>query len=101
MAYAVVMATVGGYSAPQCRMKVSGSTSSLNADLSGASSFKGYDFKAENVNVHASGASSARVNCSNKLEAHGSGASSIRYKGKPKDKDAHKSGASSVEGIDD
>jgi Putative auto-transporter adhesin, head GIN domain len=81
-------------------MIVKGVSNFQKLDLSGASSYKAYDLLTKETVVHASGASSARVNTSSKLDAHASGASSIRYKGKPESKDFHKSGAASIEGID-
>lgn len=81
-------------------MEIQGETSFQKLDLSGASSYKAYNFRSSESVVHASGASSARINVSGQLDAHASGASSIRYKGKPSDKDFHKSGAASIEGID-
>ncbi len=50
---------------------------------SGASSIKGEDFVARELTVSASGASSARVNVTGTLTTRTSGASSIRYAGKP------------------
>ena len=50
---------------------------------SGASEIKGDRFAAKKLSVTASGASSARVNVSGTLTARASGASSIRYAGKP------------------
>ena len=80
-------------------LEIEGESDFQRLDLSGASSYKAYDFNSAECVVHASGASSARVNVSKKLDAHASGASSIRYKGKPESKDFHKSGAASIEGI--
>jgi hypothetical protein len=51
--------------------------------VSGASNLKGEEFATRNLSVIASGASSARVNASGTLKAETSGASSIRYAGKP------------------
>ncbi len=81
-------------------MVVSGESSFQRLDLSGAASYKAYDLITAESVVHASGASSARVNVTKKLDAHASGASSIRYKGSPGEKDIHKSGAASIDGID-
>ena len=50
---------------------------------SGASGIKGEDFVARELTVSASGASSARVNVTGTLTTRTSGASSIRYAGKP------------------
>lgn len=68
----------------------------LNGEVSGASSFKGKDFPAKEVNIDASGASSAAVVASATIHAEASGASSIRYSGSVKDIHSSTSGASSV-----
>ncbi|WP_149240722.1 head GIN domain-containing protein [Dyadobacter sp. 32] len=68
----------------------------LNGEVSGASSFKGKDFPAREVNIEASGASSAAVVASAAIHAEASGASSIRYSGDAKDIHSSTSGASSV-----
>ena len=81
-------------------IEVVGEADFQRLDLSGAASYKGYDLKTSESVVHASGASSARVNVSKKIDAHASGASSIRYKGNPQEKEFHKSGAASIDGID-
>ena len=51
--------------------------------VSGASEIKGDGFVAKEINVTASGASSARVNVTRTLTTETSGSSSIRYAGKP------------------
>lgn len=68
----------------------------LNGEVSGASTFKGRDFPAKEVNIDASGASSAAVVASTTIHAEASGASSIRYSGNVKDIHSSTSGASSV-----
>jgi hypothetical protein len=68
----------------------------LNGEVSGASSFKGRDFPAKEVNIEASGASSAAITASNAIHAEASGASSIRYSGDAKNIRSSTSGASSV-----
>jgi len=68
----------------------------LNGEVSGASTFKGRDFPAKEVNIDASGASSAAVAANTTLHAEASGASSIRYSGSVKDIHSSSSGAGSV-----
>ncbi len=73
-----------------------GMTKNLELDLSGASNVEAGNLKAENVSVEASGASSADVFASNKLEADLSGASIVAYSGSPKDFIKKVSGASRI-----
>jgi carbon monoxide dehydrogenase subunit G len=73
-----------------------GSCEVLNGEVSGASSFRGRDFPAKDVNIEASGASSAAITASNVIHAEASGASSIRYSGDAKNVRSSSSGASSV-----
>ena len=68
----------------------------LNGEVSGASSFKGGDFQTKEVNIDASGASSAAVVASAAIHAEASGASSVRYSGSAKDIHSSASGASSI-----
>lgn len=77
-------------------LTLSGETTVLNGEISGASSFKGRDFQSKEVNMEASGASSASVVANNALRAEASGASSIRYSGSVKNIHSNTSGASSV-----
>lgn len=76
---------------------VAGMTKDLKIDLSGACGIDAAELKAENVSVDASGASSADVFVSNRLEADLSGASTVTYSGSPKDLSKKVSGASSVQ----
>lgn len=73
-----------------------GETKDLKLRLSGAGEAHCYELKAENTDVHISGAGSADVYASVKLEAHVSGAGSISYKGSPKTVNQQVSGAGSV-----
>jgi hypothetical protein len=77
-------------------LTLTGNSDVLNGEISGASSFKGRDFHSKEVNLEASGASSAAVVANNALRAEASGASSIRYSGNVKDVSSSTSGASSV-----
>ena len=75
---------------------LAGNCDVLNGEVSGASSFKGRDFRSKEVNIDASGASSAAIVASNTIHAEASGASSIRYSGGAKDVHSSTSGASSI-----
>ncbi|HEV7381310.1 MAG TPA: head GIN domain-containing protein [Dyadobacter sp.] len=77
-------------------LTLTGRADVLNGEISGASSFKGRDFQSKEVNLEASGASSAAVVANNALRAEASGASSIKYSGSVKDVHSSTSGASSV-----
>ncbi len=77
-------------------LTLTGRSAVLNGEISGASSFKGRDFQSKEVNMEASGASSAAVVANNALRAEASGASTIRYSGNVKDIHSSSSGASSV-----
>jgi hypothetical protein len=79
-----------------CDFEASGSGDDLIVDVSGASSVKMYDYLVKGASVDASGASSVKVNVSDMLKLHATGASSIDYKGSATIKDMHSSGASSV-----
>ena len=73
-----------------------GAGDDLIVDVSGACSVKMYDYLAKGASVDASGASSVKVNVSDILKVHASGASSIDYKGAASIKDMNSSGASSI-----
>jgi hypothetical protein len=63
--------------------KITGHTDYLKVDASGASHLKALDFFARNVDVEASGASSAQVHVQKSLKVDASGASHVKYKGSP------------------
>jgi len=79
-----------------CDFEASGSGDDLIVDVSGASSVKMYDYFVKGASVDASGASSVKVNVSDILKPHATGASSVDYKGNPTIKEMQSSGASSV-----
>jgi hypothetical protein len=79
-----------------CYFEASGSGDDLVLDISGASSVKMYDYQVKGASVDASGASSIKLNVSDILKPHATGASSIDYKGTATIKEMHSSGASSV-----
>ena len=63
--------------------KISGHTDYLKVEASGASHLKALDFFARNVDVDASGASSAQLHVQKSLKVDASGASHVKYKGSP------------------
>jgi hypothetical protein len=76
--------------------EASGSGDDLIVDVSGATSVKMYDYLVKGASVDASGASSIKLNVSDFLKPHATGAISIDYKGNPTIKEMQSSGASSV-----
>jgi hypothetical protein len=62
---------------------LTGETRDFSIEGSGASDIKCFDLMTENTTLDVSGASSAEVNASVKLDVHASGASGIKYKGTP------------------
>lgn len=78
---------------------ISGETKKAAVESTGASSVKAFDLLAEEVKVNASGASSASVFGSVRLDLDASGASDIRYKGSDA-ATSNSSGASSIKKAD-
>ena len=76
-----------------------GQTKSVEIGLSGAAHAHCYDLLSENVKVDISGAGSAEVYASMKLEASVSGAGNVSYKGNAPSVNQHVSGAGSVEKV--
>lgn len=93
--------------APHVSAEVSGSgnidlkgeTKSADLDLTGAGHAHCFDLKSENTKVEISGAGSAQVYASVRLDAEVSGAGSVDYKGGAS-VDQHVSGAGSVHKVD-
>lgn len=77
-------------------MTINGSATNFSIDASGASSFKGYDFKTDFCNAEVSGASSVKITVNKELSAKATGASDLRYQGEGLIRDIKTSGASSV-----
>ncbi len=77
-------------------LHLKGNTKELEFDLSGVGSANCYDLLSENTRVNISGAGSAEVFASVKLEAEVSGVGSIHYKGNPTEVKQSVSGAGSV-----
>ncbi|RFM34182.1 head GIN domain-containing protein [Chitinophaga silvisoli] len=82
---------IGAVDAPQVSVAVTGSgdvklkgeTKDLDVDIAGSGSFKGYDLRAENTNVHVGGSGDAQVHASVKLDVQVSGSGSVDYHGNP------------------
>jgi len=77
-------------------VKLSGNIKNAVIDISGASSLSAADLIIGICKIHASGASSAKINVENELDVHSSGASNIRYKGKALVVKVRSTGASSI-----
>lgn len=77
-------------------MRISGTVGKINVDLSGASTFKGYELATQYCNARASGASDIRITVNKELSVNVSGASDVYYRGEALIRDIKTSGASSV-----
>jgi hypothetical protein len=75
---------------------ISGNAADLKVDASGASDFKGFDLVTNYCDARATGASSVNITVNKELNAHASGASSVRFKGEGLIRDIKTSGASNV-----
>lgn len=73
-----------------------GETQSLYGTVSGASSLKAYKLNTPVASVTASGASTAKVFATEKINANATGSSTIKFKGDPKDVSAEASSSSSI-----
>ncbi|MFC5409201.1 head GIN domain-containing protein [Larkinella bovis] len=78
---------------------LTGQAKRLEGEVSGATTLKAYDLKVAKARVDVSGASSARLNVTDRLEAEASGASSVTYRGSASIR-SNTSGASSVRSVD-
>ncbi|MBL7137540.1 MAG: DUF2807 domain-containing protein [Bacteroidales bacterium] len=76
-------------------IKLVGQAQEVNIETSGASKLDAFDFEVKDLSIYASGATEANVNASGVLKISASGACDIRYKGGAS-VNAHTSGASSV-----
>ncbi|HWY39071.1 MAG TPA: DUF2807 domain-containing protein, partial [Bacteroidia bacterium] len=81
-------------------VSLSGNCNKLEAIISGAASLKAENLVCESANISASGAASAKVNVTNRLEGNASGAGTIKFTGNPKETQINQSGAGSVRKID-
>lgn len=75
---------------------IKGTALQVGATVSGASSLKLEELVNKEIQINASGASSAKVYASEILKANASGSSTIKYFGSPKDKNIETSGYSSI-----
>ncbi|GAB3326735.1 hypothetical protein GCM10027299_26120 [Larkinella ripae] len=78
---------------------LTGQAKRLDGEVSGATTLKAYDLKVSSAKVDVSGASSARMHVTDRLEAEASGASSVTYRGSASLR-SNTSGASSVRSAD-
>lgn len=77
-------------------LQVSGKAKRLKLDLAGASVLKAYELTTDEALVDVSGACKAEINVLNDLNAEVSGASTVHYRGNPKNMISDVSGMSSV-----
>lgn len=78
------------------KTNMSGKVNKVDADCSGASKFYASELETSSFRFEASGASYAEVWVKDRLSVDASGASTVRYKGKPANIEKTTSGASSV-----
>ena len=78
-------------------IKISGTARSVDVASSGASDVKGIDLSTDICTARASGASDIEITVNQQLNAHATGASSIKFKGAGLIKDMQNSGASRVQ----
>jgi hypothetical protein len=77
-------------------IQVSGETTKLNIDISGAGEVDAKDLHAQNVSIDSSGAAEADVYASEELHIHVSGAGNVNYYGNPKTVTEDRSGAGTI-----
>jgi hypothetical protein len=87
-----IKATISGAS----EVNLSGVTINYYANVSGASTLKSYKLVATNTWATASGASTAKVYSEQKIVANATGASTIKFKGDPKEVSAEGSSSSQI-----
>lgn len=85
-------AMIGGASS----VSLDGYSKSFHANLSGASSLKAYKLNTNEADVKVSGASTAKVFASEKINANATGSSTIKFKGDPKEVSAEASTSSQI-----
>ncbi|GAB3910273.1 hypothetical protein GCM10028803_49820 [Larkinella knui] len=78
---------------------LTGQAKRVEGDVSGATTLKAYDLKVANASIDLSGASSARMHVTDRLDAEASGASSLTYRGSASIR-SNTSGASSIKSVD-
>jgi carbon monoxide dehydrogenase subunit G len=94
---AVQKLTIDGSGAS--KMSFTGSATEVSMDLSGASEIFAFDMPAESYTISLSGAGTAEINVTKKLNAEISGAGTIRYKGSPSEISQDLSGAGSIKKV--
>lgn len=77
-------------------VNLTGNSPKMNLELSGAARFSGGSFKVGRANIDVSGASQADLRVDHEITGAASGASSIKYRGKPKTS-VDVTGASSID----
>jgi hypothetical protein len=82
-------------------LALEGNTDELTADLASAAALKAYRLVAKNAVVVTTGASSAKVNVTDKLKATATSASEIKIKGEPREVSAESTTAASITRIKD
>lgn len=79
------------------RATLMGKVDEAQLELSGASRLEAEDVQSRAIEGSLSGASQASVSATQRLKVDASGASTLRYKGEPGERDTHTSGASRIE----
>jgi hypothetical protein len=79
-------------------LRISGEAETHTARISGAAQLRAAELLTQTTNVNASGASYAKVNVLEYLEANASGSSKVAYENEPAAKKLSRSGAGSVSG---
>lgn len=92
-----IKATISGAS----NVRIEGTTQNFYSNTSGASTLHAYKLNALNTWATASGASTAKVFAAQKIAANATGASTIKFKGDPKDVVAEGSTSSQIMRISD
>lgn len=77
-------------------LKIDGKIENFRIEASGASDLKNYNLVTDNCIIKLSGASDINLTVNNSLSVNASGASDVKYRGNPTNKDINVSGASSV-----
>jgi phage shock protein PspC (stress-responsive transcriptional regulator) len=77
------------------KISLEGEGDNLTVKASGASSINGFDYEAKSIDIEVSGASNAKVNATEELEADASGFGKIQYRGEPR-LNVHGSGLNSI-----
>ena len=75
---------------------LNGSSKSAVVEVSGASGFKGFDFVTDVCSAEITGASNAKINCTESLSAESSGVSSLTYTGACRLSNVSASGAGTI-----